>query len=111
MSARSQDWHISGWLAVVLAPIVFPIALLIQLLPFKKTRDRSASDVVGYLRDFIDGRGGQWDWDDFTSIPITDPTLEAIRTDAELILLPVDEAGSRKLAELLARAEKLERAG
>jgi len=61
------------------------------MLPFKKTRDRSVGDVVGFLRDFIDGRGGEWDWDDFTSVPITDPTLEAIRAEADLISLPIDQ--------------------
>ncbi|HSC17648.1 MAG TPA: hypothetical protein VLC74_01930 [Rhizomicrobium sp.] len=111
MSPRSRDWHVSGWPAVVPAPFVFPIALLMQLLPLKKTRDRSASDVAGFLRDFIAGTGGQWDWDDFTSIPITDTALDAIRAEAEMIRLPVDEIGSQKLKELLAKAEKLEFGG
>ena len=37
--------------------------------------DLTPEDVEICLRDFLDGRGGAWDWDDFTSIRITDPTL------------------------------------
>jgi hypothetical protein len=100
MARRSSDWHISGWPAYVLAPIVFPVAIIVSLLTSKKTRDRTPAEVAGYLYDFIGGTGGQWDWDDFTSIPITDPKLEAIRLEAELVQLPVDEAGLMKLREL-----------
>ena len=39
----------------------------------------SPSDVRKALVDFVEGRGGEWDWDDFISVPIRDPKLEAIR--------------------------------
>ena len=39
----------------------------------------SAAEVRRYITDFLDGRGGPWDWDDFTSIPIDDPQLDSIR--------------------------------
>ena len=57
MSPRSKDWHISGWRAAILAAFALPVAILIQLLPLKKTRDRTAEEVVGFLRDFIKGSG------------------------------------------------------
>jgi hypothetical protein len=68
----------------------------------------TASQVVKYLRDFIDETGGEWDWDDFTSIPIgNDARLEEIRSEADMISLPVNEAGLAKLHELLARGTAL----
>jgi len=73
MVRRSTDWHIAGWKAISLAPIALPLAILIQLLPLKKTQDRTPEEVAGFLRDFAEGTGGEWDWDDFTSVPITDP--------------------------------------
>ena len=65
------------------------------------TRDRTPKEVAGYIEDFIEGWGGEWDWDDFTSIPIANPWLDAIRRDAERVKLPVDEDGKAKLRELL----------
>jgi hypothetical protein len=109
---RHRQWHVSGWLAVLLVPIALPVALLIQafvsVFGLKRTADLSAADVVGYIEDFLGDRGGDWDWDDFTSIPITDPRLEGIRRQAELVHLPLDDAGRTKLAALLAQAKALE---
>jgi hypothetical protein len=104
-----SDWHVAGWRAFVLAPIVLPIAILLQLLPLKKTRDMSAIEVATVLRRFIEKTGGEWDWDDFTSVPVTDPALEAIRAEANRIRLPVNEDGTAKLRELYERALKLHR--
>ena len=36
-------------------------------------------EVVNIIEDFINDRGGQWDWDDFISIKLRDPELERIR--------------------------------
>src|SRR5688572_28945253 len=101
MSRRSTDWHIAGWKAILLAPIALPLAILIQLLPLKKTRDRNPEEVAGFLRDFAEGTGGEWDWDDFTSVPITDPRLEAIRIEADMIPLPIEPEDLQKLQELI----------
>lgn len=35
--------------------------------------------VAGWIEDFLDGKGGPWDWDDFISLPINDPFLDQIR--------------------------------
>lgn len=37
-------------------------------------------DVLNVIKSFVNGTGGEWDWDDFISIPIKDdPFLEEIR--------------------------------
>ena len=45
---------------------------------FRKT-PVTKQDVIMALEDFLLGRGGARDWDDFTSIPLDDPELERIR--------------------------------
>lgn len=41
--------------------------------------------VAEYIRNFLDGTGGEWDWDDFLSAKSDDPWLDQIRaTCAEL---------------------------
>src|SRR5215208_6305748 len=108
--ARHHQWHVSGWPAILLAPLAIPIILLIKLGEFfglKTTADLSASDVEEYLRNFLDGGGGDWDWDDFTSIPITDPTLEGIRQEAADVELPPDDEGLARLRSLLERVRQL----
>lgn len=97
--------HISGWPSVLLAALVIPIVLLIslaqRLFGLKTTADLTPQDVEGYLHNFLDGRGGVWDWDDFTSIPITDPSLDAVREKALTVELPATEDGLAELRRLL----------
>ncbi len=109
MSRRSSDWHIAGWPAYILAPLLVPIGLLFRLMRVGQTGDRTAAEVAAFIDDFISGTGGEWDWDDFTSVPLSDPELEAIRSEAELIRLPVDETGVDKLRELHDRALRIQR--
>ena len=40
---------------------------------------RSRAEVADIIERFLDGTGGQWDWDDFCSVRIKDPELDAIR--------------------------------
>jgi hypothetical protein len=35
--------------------------------------------VADVIEQFLDGTGGEWDWDDFCSVRIADPELDAIR--------------------------------
>ena len=106
--------HISGWAAYLIAPVAIVAVILVKtasrLFGLKDTEDLTAEDVVGYLEDFIEGRGGEWDWDDFCCIPITDPPLEAIGQEAARVRLPLDEAGGAELRALLARARSLAQA-
>ena len=37
------------------------------------------AEVAEIVESFIEGTSGRWDWDDFLSIPIDDPYLDAIR--------------------------------
>ena len=69
--------------------------------------ERTAAGVAKYLRDFIEGTGGDWDWDDFESVPIADPVLEAIRHEAALAAPPNPDM--EKLRNLLHQAEELAR--
>jgi hypothetical protein len=110
--ARHNQWHVelTGWRALLI-PFAFVAAIMVQLVVrlfgLKNSADLTPDEVAGYLQNFIGGRGGDWDWDDFTSVPITDPALEAIRQEAEMVPLPIDDAGISKLRQLLARARSL----
>ena len=37
------------------------------------------AEAATYIRDFLDGTGGKWDWDDFISARSDDPWLDDIR--------------------------------
>lgn len=100
---RSSETVITGWRAILLAPILVPIALLAQLWPGGRTIDRTPEDVAGFLRDFLDGTGGEWDWDGFESCPITDAELDWIRKRAAMAGPPDPDIA--KLSELLEEAE------
>ena len=102
-------WHVSGWRAVLLAPVLIPVALLLRLLPLKQTTDRTPAEVARFIRDFLADGGGEWDWDDFTGEAITNPWLDRIREEADAVPLPADEAGLARLEELLRRVEALGR--
>ncbi len=97
--------HISGWPAILLAPLVIPIILLIvlaeRLFGLKTSADLTPRDVEAYLRDFLEGTGGDCDWDDFTSVKITDPSLDAIREEAAWVDLPLTDEGRATLNGLL----------
>lgn len=109
--AIGRRLHISGWTAILLAPLAIPVILLIKLTErlfgLKTSVDLTAQDVESYLRDFLEGTGGDWDWDDFTSIPITDTTLEGIREKAALAPLPLGAEGEATLRRLLEEVRAL----
>lgn len=68
----------------MLAPLLIPLGIIANLLPGGKTIDRTPEDVIGFMSDLIDGSGGPWDWDEFETVPIVDPELDAIRQRAIL---------------------------
>ena len=107
MPKRSNDWHITGWMAYALIPIVVPIILMLKVFGIGKYKQRSAEEVAGFIHDFIEGSGGAWDWDDFISVSIKDPSLEAIRYEASFVELPVTESGLEELKRLMRKAELL----
>ena len=79
---RTSNAPITGWAAILLLPLLIPVALAARIWPGKKTVDRTPEDVAGFVRDFIEGAGGDWDWDEFESVPITDPELDGLRVRA-----------------------------
>ncbi|WP_051121292.1 hypothetical protein [Sphingomonas elodea] len=78
-----------------------------RLFGFKRSADLNPVDVARYLSDFLDGSGEEWDWDDFTSIPISDHTLDRIRQEADAVPLPLTTHGEAQLRALLARVRAL----
>lgn len=96
-------------LGVLSAILLVPIVLVVRLvtMPFECPLARSAEEVARYLSAFIESAGGEWDWDDFISIPIANSKLEAIRRRAIEIDLPIQGEGMETLKVLLAEAETL----
>jgi hypothetical protein len=115
MAKPATLWH--GWRqrllsaskASILIPLTLPVALAAgayERITNKKAQ-RTAEDVATIIRNFLDGSGKDWDWDDFTSVPIGDVQLEAIRQQADKIALPLSDAGRVVLVELLGQAQRL----
>lgn len=109
--ARPMPRAFSVPLKVLLVIVAIPLAALRGLVSsiFGLKAKLSSSKVATYLRDFIEGGGGAWDWDDFTSVPIRDPRLEDIRRKAAAIDVPVTDEGSAMLRDLLVEADDLAR--
>jgi hypothetical protein len=40
---------------------------------------RTRAEVADIIEGFLSGAGVRWDWDDFCSVRIADPELEAVR--------------------------------
>jgi hypothetical protein len=108
-----------NWLAILTAPIWIPLVLivgvplalifrLLQMFGWVKPDepiDLRPEEVAEYLRDFIEGTGGDWAWDDFENMKLKDPELEAIRDEACSAGPPYADVD--KLKECLAKAEAL----
>ncbi|WP_145201485.1 hypothetical protein [Sphingobium sp. B2] len=92
----------------ILGFVLLPAFIILKLImmPFEKGAHRSPTYVARYIRDFIDNTSGEWDWDDFISIPVADPRLEAIRAAACDVSLP---CGDEELAELEVLFEEAQR--
>lgn len=94
---------------VLLVIVAVPLALVAGLVSmvFGLKAKLSAAEVTRYLRDYIEGTGGEWDWDEFTSVPIADPRLDDIRRKAAEVTAPDTEEAQVVLEKLLAKAEQL----
>ena len=92
-------------LVIAAIPVAAVVAMLAGVFGLKEKR--TGAEVATYLRGFVDRGGGEWDWDDFTSVPISDPRLEDIRKRAAAVNLPPTEEGIAALRGLLAEAERL----
>ena len=104
----SSPWPLKAATFVLLLPVLLAFMVLkVAVMPFERPSRRSADEVLRYLRDFLDGTGGPWDWDDFISIPIADPRLEDLRERAAALDLPMTDADTAPLKALVAEAEAL----
>jgi hypothetical protein len=94
---------------VAVAMLVIPTALLAALIvaPFARPVKRSSVEVLRFLRNFHDGTGDDYDWDDFTSVSIADAELEVIRASAASLDLPMSDDGLQSLKALIAKTEAM----
>lgn len=108
--AGHRQWHVSGWAAILIAPVILPFVLIAKAFGLLegKPADLTASDVAIYLDDFLQDRGKPFDWDDFTSIPLADPELDDIREQAAFVPLPIDASGRARLLSLLDKVRTLD---
>jgi hypothetical protein len=65
-----------------------------------------ATYVAQTIRAFLDGSGGEYDWDHFTSCSLRDPHLDDIRRRAGRVEPP---CGPEETAQLEALATEAER--
>ncbi|OYU69403.1 MAG: hypothetical protein CFE28_04940 [Alphaproteobacteria bacterium PA2] len=104
---RSSGIKINGWVAILLAPVLIPIALISNLWPGSRKANRTVDEVAGFLRDFIEETAGDWDWDEFECVEIADPELEKIRKRAVRAGPPNPDLN--QLRALLAEVEAIAR--
>lgn len=45
----------------------------------RRRNNRTPGEVADFIENFLDGRGGAWDWDEFITLPIRDHDLDRIR--------------------------------
>ena len=93
------------FLVIIALPLAAIAAVVSRLTGAKEKL--SAADVALCLRNFIDGNGGSYDWDEFTSVPIENPHLEDIRRRAAEVDIPVTSEGLITLRGLLDEVERL----
>jgi hypothetical protein len=78
--AASFAWLIAmipvGIFAVL---VVAPVTILSKLTGWGAKARRTREGVCRTIEQFVDGGGGRWDWDDFTSVPDADALLEEVR--------------------------------
>lgn len=72
-----------------------------------KDLQQEAAYVAKAIAAFLDGTGGERDWDDFTSLRLHNQTLDGIRRRALAVNLPVDDDGKAILLSLQAEAERV----
>jgi hypothetical protein len=73
----------------------------------KKSLPDERDYSIRSIRQFLDGSGGEWDWDNFTSCPLHSRDLDGIRRKAASVDLPLDDDGRIFLEDLLGQAEAI----
>jgi len=64
--------------AIIILLLIGALFLVKRMYPFKGL-EYTRGEVADIIENFLDGRGGEWDWDEFTSISIKDAYLDGIR--------------------------------
>ena len=105
---QAQRWTISRVLNVLVFLLLSPLLILFVVISglFSKPANRTADEVARYLWNEAQGRSNCRDWDDFVSIPIADPDLDAIREEAATMSHSLGEHREQLLA-LAERARQL----
>lgn len=111
MAADGQPlWKtLTGCLIAPFAILLIPFIPLLNWFGWNKMNAKPKY-VIEYLERFIEGAEGEWDWDDFCSIPLTDPALDDIRERACNLWRPegLTEADVEQLRRILNEARALE---
>jgi hypothetical protein len=101
-----------SFIGCLLLPFI-PIAII--LIPILNALGLNKLNVgpdylIRYLEKFIAETEGEWDWDDFCSIPLTDPELDDIRERACEFAPPLGltDEDREELRNLLAEAKRLQ---
>jgi hypothetical protein len=72
-----------------------------------KSRQEEAAYAARTIRAFLNGSGGDWDWDDFTSCSLRNVEVDHLRRRAAYVELPVDDDGREELIALAGEADLL----
>jgi hypothetical protein len=72
-----------------------------------KDRQEKAAYASRTIRTFLDETCGPYDWDDFTSCALKDPSIDSIQLRAGTVELPVDAEGRIQLLALADEADRL----
>lgn len=74
---------LGGFAIPVVICVSFIVAAILGERVFRflkgKKRELNHEEVARYIEDFLAGRGANYDWDDFISVPIEDPELDRVR--------------------------------
>lgn len=104
-----QRWTFLRALNVLIFILVSPLLIVGALVGqiFSRPARRDGAEVARYLCNEAQGKSSFRDWDDFTSIPIANPELDAIRIQAASLSHPPSEHQD----ELLALADRARQFG
>jgi len=118
MPNKGKQFHVAfmaeGWpwyknaVGAVLMVLFFPLILVLVAIgkvfeAFSAPTYYSIDEVIQYIEDFLGDTGGEWDWDDFTSLGANneDPILHKAWEECNDINLPPEEEDLDKLEAVL----------
>ena len=112
LTVLSAGFMAGGWslsrVSVLLTLVLGPIAIFALIMAAKLLRltalNRTPQEVIAILQSFVEAPHSGYDprWDDFVSVPIQDPKLDAVRRR----LLQLESSYSRTPSDDFLRAWK-----